>query len=94
MLLLCGCFLTDHGERQVRTDDVHFPVSGYDRPDPKEQPAIAFDATEFDMGAIAQGAVVTHRFTFRNSGGSPLVLSAVNSACGCTVGKDWPKDPI
>lgn len=93
-LLLTGCFLTDHGEGEINTRDLHFPASGYEQLDAKDMPAITFDATEVDMGRIAEGAQVQQRFTFRNTGGSPLVLSAVNSTCGCTVGKDWPRDPI
>jgi len=93
-LLLSGCLLTDHSENEVSTGDVHFPASGYEKLDAKDQPAIQFDANTIDMGRIAEGAQVQHRFTFKNSGGSPLVLSAVNSTCGCTVGKDWPRDPI
>jgi hypothetical protein len=93
-LLLTGCFLTDHGEGEINTRDLHFPASGYERLDAKDLPAITFDATEVDMGRIAEGAQVQQRFTFKNTGGSPLVLSAVNSTCGCTVGKDWPRDPI
>lgn len=93
-LLLTGCVLTDHSENEITTGDVHFPASGYEKLDAKDQPAMTFDATEIDMGRIAEGAQVQQRFTFRNSGGSPLVLSAVNSTCGCTVSKSWPREPI
>jgi len=93
-LLSSGCFLTDHRENEVTTDDLHFPASGYEKLDAKDLPGISFDATTIDMGRIAEGAQVQHRFTFKNSGGSPLVLSAVTSTCGCTVSKDWPRDPI
>jgi hypothetical protein len=41
-----------------------------------------------------QGTKVTRQFTFKNTGGSPLVLSDVRGSCGCTVGKEWPKHPI
>lgn len=94
-VLLSGCFLTDHSERgEVSTEDLNFPASGYEKLDAEDYPRITFDATEADMGKVVQGAKVQQRFTFTNTGGSPLVLSAVNSTCGCTVGKDWPKAPI
>lgn len=93
--LLSGCFLTDHSERgEVTTEDLNFPASGYEKLDAEDYPRITFDATQADMGKVVQGAKVQQRFTFTNTGGSPLVLSAVNSTCGCTVGKDWPKAPI
>ncbi|MBK9175930.1 MAG: DUF1573 domain-containing protein [Flavobacteriales bacterium] len=92
---LSGCFLTDHTERdEVSTRDLNFPASGYEKLDAKDYPRITFDALEFDMGKVVQGARVEKLFRFTNTGGSPLVLSAVNSTCGCTVGKDWPKAPI
>ncbi|MBK8500258.1 MAG: DUF1573 domain-containing protein [Flavobacteriales bacterium] len=95
LLLLAGCQLTDHSERdEVTTDDIAFPNSGHQDVDLDEMPVIAFEATEHDMGKIIQGARVEHRFAFTNTGRTPLVLSDVRSVCGCTVAKDWPKDPI
>lgn len=94
-MLLSGCYLTDHTERdEVSTRDLNFPASGYEKLDAKDYPRITFDAVEFDMGKVVQGARVEKVFRFTNTGRSPLVLSAVNSTCGCTVGRDWPKAPI
>lgn len=95
MLLLAGCQLTDHSEREeVTTDDIAFPKSGHERVDPDEMPVISFATTVHDMGKVIQGARVERRFAFTNTGGAPLVLADVRSVCGCTVAKDWPKDPI
>jgi hypothetical protein len=94
-LLAPACRLTDHSERDgVTTDDLNFPASGYGTVDEDRLPRIAFDADALDMGRIVQGARVEKRFTFTNTGGSPLVLADVRSSCGCTVGKDWPREPI
>ncbi len=90
-----GCQLTDHSEREeVSTDDVRFPASGYEDVDAGELAAIEFTTTHFDMGQVVQGAKVSHRFTFKSTGGSALVLTDVRGSCGCTVGKAWPKHPI
>lgn len=92
---LQGCFLTDSGDRgEVSTRDINFPASGYEQLDAEDYPRIAFERTAHDMGKVVQGKRVEMRFAFTNSGKSPLVISAVNGSCGCTVGKDWPKSPI
>jgi hypothetical protein len=92
---LNGCFLTDSGERgEVSTRDINFPASGYEQLDEEDYPRISFERASHDMGRVVQGKRVEMRFSFVNSGGSPLVISAVNGSCGCTVGKDWPKEPI
>lgn len=59
----------------------------------EQNPEIAFDKTVHDFGRIIKGERVAYSFRFTNSGSSPLVISAVRSGCGCTVG-DYPKDPV
>ncbi|MBL0126249.1 MAG: DUF1573 domain-containing protein [Flavobacteriales bacterium] len=94
-VLFVGCRLTDHSENEgVTTDDLTFPVSGYEKVDAADLPKIVFDRTEVEMGRITQGQRVEEQFTFTNEGGSPLVITDVRSTCGCTVGKDWPKGAI
>lgn len=46
-----------------------------------------------DFGKIPQGIPVNHRFEFRNSGKSPLIVSNVQKTCGCTV-TEWSKEPV
>jgi hypothetical protein len=96
LLLLTGCRITDHSERdgEVSTEHLNFPVTGEGAIDPDDLPRIAFDSTHADMGRIVQGAKVDRTFTFTNTGGSALVITDVRGSCGCTVGKDWPKDPV
>lgn len=95
-MALYGCRITDHSEHdgEVSPSDIAFPASGYERVDMRELPVITFEAPHFDMGRIVQGAKVEHRFAFTNTGGSALVITDVRGSCGCTVGKDWPKNPI
>jgi hypothetical protein len=92
--LWSACRLTDQGDAEVGPDNINFPVSGHEQVDPAKLPAITFDDPVFDMGAVVQGNRVEHRFRFRNTGRSPLVISDVRGSCGCTVGKDWPKTPV
>jgi hypothetical protein len=58
---------------------------------PKTQ--IMFEKMEHDFGVIKAGDKVTYNFVFRNTGTSPLLISAAKGSCGCTV-PSYPKDPI
>ncbi|MBL7955673.1 MAG: DUF1573 domain-containing protein [Flavobacteriales bacterium] len=53
-----------------------------------------FSATHVDLGKVVQGNKVDLNYSFKNTGGSPLVITDVRGSCGCTVGKNWPKEPI
>jgi Protein of unknown function (DUF1573) len=56
------------------------------RPTPPPQPPkIVFDAVAYDFGQVVQGASVAHAFTFRNTGGSPLAIDNLKTACDCTA---------
>ncbi len=64
--------------------------------EPKQEkgvPVLAFTESEFDFGDITQGDKVTHVFSFKNEGSVPLLISNVQTTCGCTV-PEWPKTPI
>jgi len=77
------------------------PIIGI-APDPVEEiiapPAglittIEFTETTFDFGTIEEGIVVTHVFTFTNTGQEPLVLFNAKGSCGCTI-PQWPREPL
>ena len=56
-------------------------------------PAISFDQTVFDFGTRNEGEMVNYTFNFKNTGTEPLILSNVQTTCGCTA-TEWPKEPI
>ena len=56
-------------------------------------PTIAFAEKSHEFGTIDQGEVVEHVFAFTNTGAAPLVLTNVNTTCGCTA-PEWPREPI
>ncbi|TZF82558.1 DUF1573 domain-containing protein [Pedobacter sp. BS3] len=56
-------------------------------------PVLKFEETNYEFGVIKQGEKVTHEFKFTNAGKSPLVISAAQASCGCTV-PEYPKEPI
>lgn len=55
---------------------------------------LAFDATEFDFGNIAEeGGRVSHDFRFVNTGTAPFTILTVTASCGCTT-PDWTKTSV
>lgn len=95
--LLTSCRITDHSERdpnEVSAENLNFPASGYEDVDPDDLPKMEFANTHLDLGRIVQGAKVDSVYILKNTGGSPLVITDVRGSCGCTVGKDWPKQPV
>jgi hypothetical protein len=59
--------------------------------DPKA--SIEFQNSAIDFGEIAFGKPVTVEFLFNNPGMVPLLITKVESSCGCTVA-DYPRQPI
>ena len=95
--LLQACRVTDYSERnadEVSADGLNFPASGFEEVDPEDLPQMAFKHTHLNLGRVVQGTKVDSSYSFTNVGGGPLVITDVRGSCGCTVGKDWPKQPV
>jgi hypothetical protein len=56
-------------------------------------PYIQFTEKSYDFGDIYQGDKVAYTFNFTNTGDSPIVISNVQTTCGCTA-SCWPREPI
>lgn len=56
-------------------------------------PVFEFESDVIDYGKIELNADGVRVFKFKNIGKSPLVISRIQSSCGCTVPKK-PTDPI
>ena len=52
-----------------------------------------FEEKTFDFGTITEGEMVSHTYSFTNTGENPLVLNGARGSCGCTV-PSWPREPI
>ena len=56
-------------------------------------PVMEFTEVEHDFGTINEGDIAEHKFMFKNTGKTPLVISNAKGSCGCTV-PEWPKEPV
>jgi hypothetical protein len=57
------------------------------------QAKIEFSETSFDFGNVKSGEKVSHRFIFKNTGTSDLIIKNVDPSCGCTV-VSFPNVPV
>lgn len=57
------------------------------------KPNIEFENTYYDYGIIFEGSEEIAIFKLKNKGNSPLVISNIETSCGCIMA-NWPKDPI
>jgi len=53
----------------------------------------AWNETTHDFGKIKQNDPAAVTFTVKNSGTTPLIITAAKSSCGCTVA-EYTKEPI
>lgn len=83
-------------EEELSAEDL---ISNPNTANPQEVPVandlgvMTFKEKEFDFGTIKQGAIVTHTFTFENTGRKPIIIDNASSSCGCTV-PTYPRDPV
>lgn len=49
--------------------------------------------TKFDFGKMKDGDKVRHNWVVKNTGTNPLMISNVQTSCGCTA-PSFPKEPI
>jgi len=56
-------------------------------------PVMSFEEDKHDFGDIFQGDKVEHVFEFENTGNEPLIITNVQTTCGCTA-PEWPRDPV
>jgi hypothetical protein len=56
-------------------------------------PKMTFEKPAHDFGKIRTGGVVSYDFKFKNTGSSPLIITAGRATCGCTT-PTWPQTPV
>lgn len=55
---------------------------------------MSFEKEKYNFGNIKEDAgKVSHKFVFTNLGAEPIVITNVNSSCGCTT-PSWSREPV
>jgi hypothetical protein len=55
---------------------------------------ITWENGNHNFGEVVLGDKVEHVYKFTNTGNEPLIITDVKPSCGCTLPKNWPRDPI
>lgn len=64
------------------------------KPEPTEiGPKMFFDVLTIDYGVIKKGADPLRKFSFKNTGTEPLLITSAKGSCGCTV-PTYPQEAI
>lgn len=59
-----------------------------------QKPAAKFTETNFDFGTVQEKVgKISHKFEVTNTGTAPLLLTNIQTSCGCTTPK-WSKKPL
>src|ERR1700761_3871389 len=61
--------------------------------DPNAPKFMFKDGDTHDFGTVTEGPNAEYKFSFKNVGKSPLIITNASASCSCTV-PAWPKEPI
>jgi len=75
--------------------DIKNPATadGIDEQQKATMPEIQFDNLSYNFGKVIQGEQLSYTFHFKNVGKSSLIISTVETSCGCTTSVP-PKAPV
>lgn len=59
----------------------------------QDEPVMLFDTLVHDFGIIIEGERVVCYFDYTNTGGGDLVITGVETTCGCTM-PSWSREPL
>jgi hypothetical protein len=89
--IACG----DSNPQHISTDMIHVPATaGGQENSAQSFPEIQFTDTVVDLGNLVEGQSARAMYAFRNTGNAPLVIADVSTSCGCTVARNWPREPL
>jgi Protein of unknown function (DUF1573) len=93
--ILQACNSDDNQNKgeDISTDEIKNPNTLQENKDDEAYPVMTFETTYHNFGKIEQGEVVKYDFKFKNTGDAMLIITSVNSTCGCTV-PSFPRDPV
>ncbi len=79
---------TEAAKSGLNVEPVAVPTPGQENPD---APVIKVDQGVHNFGTVWTGPVLKHEFTIRNEGKTPLQITKVKPACGCTIAGEYPR---
>src|SRR5687768_2288068 len=89
MLYSCDIRNTKNEKTETTAKDPH----DHSAREIKDSTTVEMIDTVFNFGKITDGENVSFSYRFRNTGKNPLIISAANASCGCTV-PEKPEEPI
>ena len=94
IIILCFVFYScgDDPFSKVKSENVEMAVVRDNTS--SKIPVMTFDKKVHDFGNIQNGTPVETVFSYTNTGDSPLVITDIKSTCGCTVPRDWSREPL
>lgn len=78
---------------KLSTDLINITPTADNNRSSKELPQITFVDTVHNFGKILEGETVIYSYHFENTGAADLLLTDVQTSCGCTTIQEWKKKP-
>lgn len=91
LFLVVGCGKKKSTEIGVENINNPATAEGIDPARAEKMPVITFEKIVHDFGYVTKGERLSYNFKFKNTGNSDLIISYVESSCGCTTSSP-PKD--
>ncbi len=93
VLILWSC--GNKKEDQYGVEIISNPVTaeGTDKKIADKMPVLTFETVTHHFGKVIQGERLSYSFKFKNTGKSNLIITYVQTSCGCTTSSP-PKEPI
>jgi hypothetical protein len=85
VMMLCGGFTTVVNAQETPKTEI--------KATKKKKEAMSFKTLTIERKDIPYGSDETFTFTFKNNGKEPIIISNVQTSCGCTTAKK-PEAPV
>jgi Protein of unknown function (DUF1573) len=89
----CNSDNSQKNGENITPDEIKNPNTLQEKDSDEAYPVMTFETTYHNFGKIEQGEVVKYDFKFKNTGDAMLIITSVNSTCGCTI-PSFPTDPV
>jgi hypothetical protein len=91
LFLICG-ILNACVQNTKKIGDGHLnKIEIFTRRDSLSAPIFFFYDPSFDFKSVSEGAYVEHTFHYKNIGHSPLIITKIQTSCGCTTPNFSPR---